>query len=698
VVCILSDTIWNLAAKREEMKNIALLTLSLFLVTGTAFADAPNNDESQAAAPAKTTKKAPKKPDAVAQQLEELRQALQAQQAQLQALKEELAKRDRQIDEAREAAAAANSRAAEASSKATEAATATAEVKSSESSLNSTVSDLKVSNEALKSTVEKEEAAAKKAAVEGPPAIRYKGITITPGGFVAAETVSRTRALSGDINTPFSILYPGASLTKVSENSFTSRQSRLSLLAESKVGDSAKLTGYYEADWLGTGVTSNNRQSNSYVLRQRQIWAQAAFENGFSVTGGQTWSLATENKQGIQTRGEAIPLTVDSQYNVGFTWARQYGFRIVKSFGGKFALALAVEGPQATIGGRGFSLATTTTVGTAAVATTGNTFLDAPGAGAGLLNFSDTTGYSVNKAPDIIVKAAADPGFGHYELFGILSTFRNRVFPCGVVGTNAKDTVAPATTTTLNCAPDPSNPNPVPSSLGAYDDTRIGGGLGASLRVPLFSKKLDFGVKGVAGDGIGRYGSAQIADLTFRPNGTEALIRTAHGLGVLEFHPNAKLDVYAYFGGEYGWRAAYQGYNSITITKTPAIPVPGSPPTTIAATTTTTFKKNQIGGYGSPFANNSGCGTENPPSNQLTPSGGGSCAGDTRAIYEGTLGFWYKFYQSPKGGLRLGLQYSYFSRNGWSGNNSATGTSTAAGISPKAVDNMVWTSLRYYIP
>jgi hypothetical protein len=32
------------------------------------------------------------------------------------------------------------------------------------------------------------------------------------------------------------------------------------------------LRGYYEADWLGTGITSNNNQSNSYVLRQRVIW------------------------------------------------------------------------------------------------------------------------------------------------------------------------------------------------------------------------------------------------------------------------------------------------------------------------------------------------------------------------------------------------------------------------------------------
>jgi hypothetical protein len=680
------------------MKKIAALTLSLFLSCGMALADTPKDADAQPAKPAepakpKAAKKADKSDSAIAAEIEELRQALQSQQEQLQMLKEELAKRDRQIDEAREAAAAASARASEASSKAVEAVNTSAEVKSTATSLTTTVTDLKASTESLKTTVANNEAQAEKAAEEGPTTIRYKGINITPGGFIAAETVSRQRATGGDINTAFTgIPYPGNDLAKISENTFTARQSRLSLLGESKVGN-AKLTGYWEADWLGAGVTSNNRQSNSYVFRQRILFGQAAFDNGWIVTGGQQWSLATENRKGIQNRQEAIPLTVDSQYQVGFSWMRQYGFRVVKDFGGKFALGFAVEGPQATIGGRGFSTATTTTVGSASVSTTGNSAVFAPGAGGGLYNFVDTTGYPFNKSPDIIIKAAADPGFGHYELFGIVSVFRNRVYPCGAVGTNAKDTAPPATTTTLACPIDGSTS---PSSLGAFNDTRTGGGVGANLRLPLFAKKLDFAVQGLAGDGVGRYGSAQLADLTLRPDGTQALIRTAHGLAELEFHPTPKLDVYAYYGGEYAWRAAYLGYNSITITKTPAIPATATTPA-VAATTTTTFKLNQIGGYGSLFANNSGCSTEPAPASQLSPAAG-SCAGDTRYISEATLGFWHKLYQGPKGGLRWGLQYSYFSKYGWSGNNSAGGTSTAAGIRPHAVDNMVWTSFRYYIP
>jgi hypothetical protein len=682
------------------MRRLAALVLSLFLTAGMAVADTPKDPEpkpAKAAAPAKpgAAKKAEKADSAIAAEIEELRreiqaqnQAIHAQREELQLLKEELAKRDRQIDDAREAATAGKAGAAGPSGKAIAAVDSSTEVKSTTPTMKTAVSDFEASREVLKTTATTGQAETQKAAEEGPNTLKYKGITITPGGFVAAESVFRTRAVSGDINTPFTgIPYPGNALANVTENNFTARQSRLSLLAETKMGG-AKVTGYYEADWLGTGVTSNNRESNSYVFRQRVIYGQVALESGWSFTGGQQWSLATENRKGIQNRQEAIPLTIDSQYQVGFTWARQYAIRVVKDFGGMLAFGVSLEGPQATIGGRGFSQVTTTTVGTASVSTTGNTFINAPGSGGGLLNFVDTAGYSVNKVPDVIVKAAVDPGYGHYEVLGIFSTFRNRVYPCGVVGSNSNDTNPPATPSTLTCAPDPTNPNPTPSSLGAFNDTVYGGGGGVSARLPLFPKKLDFAVKGVAGDGIGRYGSAQLADLTFRPDGTQAMIRAAHGLGELEFHPSPKLDVYVYYGAEYALRAAYRGYNTITITKTPAIPPTATTPA-IPGTITTTLKTNQFGGYGSPFANNSGCSTENPPANQLTPSGGGSCAGDTRIISEATFGFWHKFYQGPKGGLRWGLQYSYFSKNGYSGAN---------GIRPHAVDNMVWTSFRYYLP
>jgi hypothetical protein len=693
------------------MRKTAAMILSLFLVSGIAFADTPKDDDPQPAQTAKTKKPA-KKPAVksataiLAEQVEALRQSMEAQQQQIKQLQDELAKRDAQIGDAKSAAAAADAKASEADAKASAAASSTADVKTTTTTLSSDVSDLKLSNEAVKGAVA--DTQKKIISFESPSTIHYKGVSITPGGFLAAETVTRTRAASADINTPFTgIPFNAADLAHVSENNFSARQSRLSLLVEGKLAN-AKIGGYYEADFLSSGTTSNNRQSNSYTWRTRQAFAFASWENGVTLSGGQMWTLAAEDKKGIINRQEDLPLVIDPQYNVGFTWARQYAFRAVKDFGGKFALAASVESPQATIGGRGFSSVTTinsaaapATIVTsgATTAVTGNFFVNAPGAGGGLYNAFDANGYTVNKAPDLIFKAAADPGFGHYELFGIVSFFRDRIYPCGVVGTNANDTAPPLVPTSLTCGS--ANPTTV-SSFGATNSSTTGGGLGASVLWTVLNKKADIGLKAVAGDGIGRYGSAQLADATARPDGTLSLIRTAHGLARLELHPSPKLDIYAYWGLEYAWRAGYRGYNAVTVTKTAAIPA--TPPTAtnpagtlpIPATTTTTFSLNGIGGYGNVAANNSGCSTEGVPLNDFNPSNGSNCAGDIRIIQEGTLGFWYKFYQGPKGRVQFGMQYSYLTKNAWSGTGGVPAGSS--GIGSKANDNMIFTSFRYYIP
>ena len=637
------------------MKTLASLVLALFLTTGMALADTPKDADpkpAKAAAPAKpkpATKpatKADKSDSALAAEIEELRQAVQSQQEQLTLLKEELAKRDRQIDEAREAAAAANAKATEATTKAVEAVNTTAEVKSTATALNTTVSDLKTSTEILKTTVTAEQEAKK--SEEAPAAIHVKGITITPGGFLAAETAWRQRSAQADVNTPFTgTPFPNNALSKVSEFNASGRQSRLSFLVEGKA-DKVKATGYYELDWLGACATSNSRQSNSYCMRQRQIWGQAALSNGLTFTGGQMWSLATETRKGMDNRTEALPMTIDAQYSVGFVWARQYAFRVTKNFNDKVWLGLSVEEPQVTVGGRGTQTAS---------------FVGGAGAGGGLLNFTDTTGYSANVTPDFIVKAVAEPGWGHYEVFGILSNFRARVYPCSP---NPAVFAPPA-----SCAG-------LPTAANAFNDTRTGGGVGISIRGPV-TKQVDVGVHFLGGDGVGRYSSAQLADVTARPDGTLAPIRGGSALGTIELHPSPKLDVYLNYGVEYAFRTAYTFTNA---TSGATVPV----------------------GFGSPLFNNSGCEngdaanlTNGAPSGPFSPNtGNGACNGDIRNIQEGTLGFWHKVYNGPRGGFRWGIQYSYIFRNTWSGSGGLpAGT---PGINAKAVDNMVFTSFRYYLP
>ena len=567
--------------------------------------------------------------------------AITTQQQQIQALQEALRSRDQAVQQAQTAATDASGKADAAQAQASQQQQTVGELKSEVTDLKGTVGNTVMSLQEVQ-----------KGSSESPLAIHFKGITITPGGFLAAETVYRTRALGADINTPFnSLTMPGASQSNLAEFYGSGRQSRISMLAEGKLA-STKLSGYVEADFLSAAATSTATESNSYSLRQRQAWGQAAMDNGWSVTGGQMWSLITETRHGMDNRSEALPMTIDPQYTVGFSWARQYGLRLVKNFANKAWFGVAIENPEATVTTHGNS--TNFLVGsggtssglynpTASTSCTTNLTTDSTGKTTASTFCSPVATYSFNPSPDIIAKLAFEPGFGHYEVFGVYSRFRDRIFPCGDV----------SSTTLCGTATGP-------SAQFAHNSSADGGGFGANARWSFANKRLDFGLHGMAGDGIGRYGTATLADASVHGNGTLDLIRSYQGLGTLEWH-DRKFDIYLNGGAEYDGRAA--SFDPVT---------------------------GKVVGYGSPKFSNSGCFTEIVPKdgNGFLPGSLSSCTSDTRVVIEGTAGFWYRFYSGPKGRFQFGPQYSYITRNTWSGK----------GIEPHGIDNMIFTSFRYYLP
>ena len=188
------------------------------------------------------------------------------------------------------------------------------------------------------------------AKLESPSALHLKGITITPGGFLRQNRMAVACPRLRHQYSFNSVPYDGANASALSEFFGSGRQSRMSMLAEGKLS-SATIRGYVETDFLSAGVTSNNNQSNSYTLRQRQAYAQAALNSGWTFTGGQMWSLVAETKKGVENRSEATPMTIDPAYTVGFSWARQYGFRVAKKFNDQLTWAVSVEDSQATLGG-----------------------------------------------------------------------------------------------------------------------------------------------------------------------------------------------------------------------------------------------------------------------------------------------------------------------------------------------------------
>ena len=97
----------------------------------------------------------------------------------------------------------------------------------------------------------------------------------------------------------------------------------------------------------------------------------------------------------------------------------------------------------------------------------------------------------------------------------------------------------------------------------------------------LAQKHVEIGLHYLGGNGVGRYGAAQLPDVTVYGNGYEHLVRSYQGLLSVEYHA-PKWDLNLYGGGEYAGRQS------------------------------SIFNGKPVG-YGSPLFVNTGCGTETLP-------------------------------------------------------------------------------------
>jgi hypothetical protein len=419
---------------------------------------------------------------------------------------------------------------------------------------------------------------------------------VTPGGFIEAAGICRDKNLTSDINPNLNTIpFPNSSNYHIDENRFTARQSRISLLATGDVSKTIHAAAYYEMDFLGAAGTANSKESNSYNPRIRNIYATLDWDDiGLHFLAGQNWSLATMYTKGLLPRDENIPMSIDSPTVVGFNWARQPQFRVTKDMLDKTLwLGFSVENPQTTFTG---------------VQPSSINLVSNPG---GTL-FDPNTAYSIDAAPDLIAKVAWDPGFGHYELYGVARFFRDRA--------------------------------------DHRNRTDIGGGVGAAASVPVIPKLLDFQLSGLVGQGVGRYGAGQLPDVTFGADGSIHPLTAYSIMAGLIGHPDSSLDIYLYGGVEHADRW-YQNAGASHY------------------------------GYGNPALDNSGCFVE-----------GGTCIANTRDIVEGTVGFWWKFYQGDFGSVRWGMQLEYAGRNIWSGTSGGPGR-PGDGTTD---DASLITSFRYY--
>ena len=343
--------------------------------------------------------------------------------------------------------------------------------------------------------------------------IYYRGITITPGGFAAIESVYRSRNEGADIGSSFSgIPLPSASsgAGRTAEYRESARQSRFSLLAEGNVTPDVHVTAYGEADFLGAALTANSNESNSYNLRMRVLYTQIDWKQDWGkieFLGGQNWSLATLYTKGLSPRSENVPLTIDAQYAVGFNWARQPQMRLAADINDHVWFAVSVENPQ-------------TTFYTSGKYNSGVSLVDTIPGGAEFPASGTTYALSLNKIPDIIAKVAVDENLQghsvHAEAYGLYRDFYARL-----------------------------------DTSGVYSNESVpGGGVGGGAIFGLVPSLVDIQASGLVGRGIGRYGSGQLTDVSFGLDGTIKPIQEWELMLGGVVHPVKSLDVYAYAGEE----------------------------------------------------------------------------------------------------------------------------------------------------
>ncbi len=358
--------------------------------------------------------------------------------------------------------------------------------------------------------------------------------------------------------------------------------------------------------------------SNSYQPRIRNLYGSVDWnDSGWHLLAGQSWSLVTMNAKGISPRNEVIPPTIEAQYVPGFAWARQPQVRLTKDFDDhQLWVAVSVENPQTTLG--------------ATKVASGVTVSNPSSGGLGALTQAPTsqyysgTNYSLNQYPDVVGKIAFEPKIAdhtlHVEAFGIGRNLYNRVaYAAG---------------------------NAVGAAVGSSNASTWTGGYGAGATFDLVPHLLDVQASGMAGNGIGRYGTSQLPDATLQPNGTLVGLPETMYMAGATLHPMTQLDVYLFGGEEQQTSKTYQIGTTI------------------------------YGNGNGAVASLAGCAIE-----------GGSCSPETKAISQITGGFWDRLYQGPFGRVQFGIQYSYTQRQAFA---------DANGLGPKATENMLFTSFRYY--
>jgi hypothetical protein len=484
---------------------------------------------------------------------------------------------------------------------------------------------------------------------ESPLFFKIGGAEFYPLGFMDLTNVWRSNTVGTGIGTGFnSVPFANTTAGHISEDRFSAQNSRIGLRTHAKFG-SADVTGYLEADFLGFTPPNLNDTSNSNTLRMRLYWVDVK-KGMFEVLGGQSWSFLTPNRNGLSAMPGDLFYSqdVDTNYQLGLTWARQAGVRFIMHPNTHFAMGLSIENPQQTCPS-GVVLPPGAPVNYGSQCDTNSGSITGTGA-------SSNTGSVANLHPDVIVKAAYDGGpenhHVHFDIAGLFRSFKAVNLITSLPNTNLTN----ANTST---------------------DTIHGGGVAGTAYVELV-KNFRFIGTAFYSSGGGRYiASTAGPDFIVKPDGTLSGVKSGSGIAGFEYQVNPKTVMYGYYSG------AYFGKDVNAVVTTANATGAGASGT---CTVTTNF------GYG--FG--PGSSVLNPGATGTCTAPGGSNNNANRYLYEPTVGIHYTMWRNPSyGDIRLMTQFSYASRAPWFVNSPATAIPTNL---PTAHSFMVFVNLRYDIP
>ncbi len=348
-------------------------------------------------------------------------------------------------------------------------------------------------------------------ATASPLQFQLGAATFTPVGFMDFTSISRSTNPGSGIGTNFgSVPFGNTAAGSLTETRLSIQNSRVGVRVDAKVKD-ANVLGYLESDFLGQlGNPPNGGiavSSNSYPLRLRLYWVDVR-KNKFEFLGGQSWSMMTPNRKGISALPGDLFFTnvVDVNYQLGLTWGRIPGFRMLYHPSAKTTFGVSFENSEPYVGG-----------------SAGGGVVTPPAALAGLLGGQVNNGASVITAPavhpDIIVKLAFDPSARfHIEFTGVEIT--NKIV-------NATKT--PFTT---------------------FTKAGVGGSI--NLNFELF-KNFRLLTNNFWSDGAGRYIFGQAPDFILRADGAISPVHSGSTVTGFEYTAGKTYPTlyYVYYGGVY---------------------------------------------------------------------------------------------------------------------------------------------------